>query len=89
LVIPEAREAGCAIIASRVDGIPEALDHGDAGYLVPPKSAAALAAKISELLTDRHLLQARKHCAQNNRSWLHLSRVHHETMSIYAPNSRN
>jgi glycosyltransferase involved in cell wall biosynthesis len=89
LVIPEAREAGCAIIASRVDGIPEALDHGDAGYLVPPKSVAALAAKISELLTDRHLLQARKHCAQNNRSWLHLSRVHHETMSIYAPNSRN
>jgi glycosyltransferase involved in cell wall biosynthesis len=43
LVIPEAREAGCAIIASRVDGIPEALDHGDAGYLVPPKSVVALA----------------------------------------------
>ena len=35
LVLSEAREAGCAIVASNVDGIPEALDDGKAGILVP------------------------------------------------------
>ena len=34
LVLSEAREAGCAIVASNVDGIPELLDGGDAGILV-------------------------------------------------------
>lgn len=36
LVLTEGREAGCAIAASDVDGIPEALDQGQAGLLFPP-----------------------------------------------------
>lgn len=36
LVLTEGREAGCAIAASKVDGIPEALDQGQAGLLFPP-----------------------------------------------------
>jgi glycosyltransferase involved in cell wall biosynthesis len=36
LVIPEARAAGCAIIATAVGGTPELLENGDAGQLVEP-----------------------------------------------------
>ena len=57
MVLSEAREAGCAIIASNVDGIPEALDDGAAGILVPPGEAPALARALNTLLGDRHALE--------------------------------
>jgi glycosyltransferase involved in cell wall biosynthesis len=83
LVIPEAREAGCAIIASHVDGIPEALDHGQAGYLVPPKSIDKLAQALTELLSDEQKLSRQKQQAQTNLDYLNVSRVHNETMTVY------
>ena len=55
LVLAEAREAGCAIVASDVDGIPEALDYGKAGILVPPQDPPALADALLLLLKDPEL----------------------------------
>ena len=52
IVLVEARQAGCAIIASNVDGIPEALDYGAAGMLVPPKDVTALAKAMERLLAN-------------------------------------
>ena len=52
LVLVEARQVGCAIIASEVDGIPEALDHGAAGILFPPSDIPALTRHLVRLLTD-------------------------------------
>lgn len=52
LALIEAREAGCAIIASRTDGIPEALDEGRAGLLTPPRDVPALADALCRLLGD-------------------------------------
>lgn len=83
LVLSEAREAGCAIIASNVDGIPEALDQGAAGLLVPPKDRAAIAAALLELLQCSQQLQAWKGRAQSNLAWLSVSRVHQETLAVY------
>jgi glycosyltransferase involved in cell wall biosynthesis len=83
LVLSEAREAGCAIIASNVDGIPEALDQGAAGWLVPPKDSAAIAAALIELLQCSQQLQAWKERARRNLAWLSVSRVHQETLSVY------
>ena len=54
LVLVEARQAGCAIIASDVDGIPEALDHGAAGVLFPPSDIPQLATEMLDLLKDDH-----------------------------------
>jgi glycosyltransferase involved in cell wall biosynthesis len=50
LVLLEALEAGLPVVASDVDGIPEALDGGRAGLLVRPGDPADLAAKITALL---------------------------------------
>ena len=50
LVLIEAREAGCAIVATSVDGVPEALDGGQAGVLIPPRNAEALADALSRML---------------------------------------
>lgn len=83
LVLSEAREAGCAIVASNVDGIPEALDGGAAGILVPAANPTALAEAIAPLLRDSELLEQWRGRSQQNLAWLKVSRVHTETMAVY------
>jgi glycosyltransferase involved in cell wall biosynthesis len=83
LVIPEAREAGCAIVATNVDGIPEGLDYGEAGILVPPCDPNALAAAIIGLLTNPERLSAWRERARSNLDWLHVERTALETMRVY------
>lgn len=83
LVIPEAREAGCAIVATRVDGIPEALDGGKAGILVPAADSHALAAALTELLNEPPILHAWKDKARQNIERLTATRVHQETLAVY------
>ncbi len=83
LVIAEAREAGCAIVATAVDGIPELLEHGEAGILVPPRDQAALAHAISGLLDDPDLLVQTRERSQRNIARLSVTRVANETVDIY------
>lgn len=83
LVLSEAREAGCAIVATNVDGIPEALDNGKAGILVPPKDSCALANALSELLNSPQMLQKWQNQAQTNLEWLNVARVNRETLAVY------
>ena len=83
LVIPEAREAGCAIIASDVDGIPEALSGGQAGLLVSPSNSQGLAVALRQLLSDPSLLHKGKNKAKNNLDCLSVSRVNEETLAVY------
>lgn len=51
-VLREAMAVGTPVIASNVAGIPEALDGGRCGILVPPKDVPVLAAAIEGLLSD-------------------------------------
>jgi glycosyltransferase involved in cell wall biosynthesis len=55
LVLLESLAAGTPVVASRVGGIPEVVEDGKAGLLVPPKSPSALAEAIARLWEDRDL----------------------------------
>lgn len=66
LVNLEARSAGCALIGTDVDGVPEALDFGQAGLLVPPRDPPAIAAALTELLGDPDRLARMKAAAGAN-----------------------
>ncbi|MEM9906858.1 MAG: glycosyltransferase family 4 protein [Cyanobacteria bacterium P01_D01_bin.44] len=83
LAISEAREVGCAIVASRVDGIPEVLEQGKAGLLVPPGDSQTLATAIAELLKNPSKLAYWKAQAQKNLDWLSATRVVSETLGVY------
>lgn len=51
----EGMAAGCAIVASRVAGIPEVVEDGVTGLLVPEKDAGALAGALVRLAADPSL----------------------------------
>jgi D-inositol-3-phosphate glycosyltransferase len=52
LVLLESLAQGTPVIASRVGGIPEFIEDGKAGRLIPPEDAGALAAAFQELWED-------------------------------------
>ena len=84
LVVSEAREAGCAVVASAVDGIPELLEHGRAGLLVPPRDPAALAAALLPLVNDPTELGRWRANSQIEIARMDVARVARDTVAIYA-----
>jgi glycosyltransferase involved in cell wall biosynthesis len=57
-VILEAMACSLPVIATRVDGIPEATPDGEAALLVPPGDAVALRAAVRRLIDDESLRDA-------------------------------
>jgi glycosyltransferase involved in cell wall biosynthesis len=58
VILLETFAAGVPVVATAVGGIPEVLEEGKSGYLVPSGDAAALAARIVEILRDEPALRA-------------------------------
>lgn len=83
LVIPEAREAGCVIVATQVDGIPELLDRGQAGVLVPPQNSVVLAVVLRRLLENPDLLHQYQQRSQHNLDGFSVDRVVQQTLKVY------
>lgn len=55
VVLMEAMAAGVPVVATRIAGIPELVDDGSSGFLVPPGDPTVLAEKIETLLNDSDL----------------------------------
>jgi glycosyltransferase involved in cell wall biosynthesis len=55
ITLLEALAAGCAVVASRVGGVPEVIEHGTTGLLVPPASSGALAGAVAALAENPFL----------------------------------
>lgn len=53
--VVEALACGVPVVATAVGGIPEQIEHGKTGFLVPARDSSAIAAAIKCLLTDSHL----------------------------------
>lgn len=84
LAMLEAREAGCAIVGTRVGGVPELLEQGRAGLLIPPRDPAALAQALRHLLSDPNTLARWRRAARTNLGWLTCERMTADTLAVYA-----
>src|SRR5205814_1832414 len=51
----ESMAAAVPVVATQVGGLPEAIEDGVTGLLVPPRDSAALAKAIARILEDREL----------------------------------
>ena len=88
LVLSEAREAGCAIVATEVDGIPELLENGKAGVLVPARDPSRLAKVLCSLVENPLVLREWKEKSQFNIDHLRIERVARQTLDVYATATR-
>jgi glycosyltransferase involved in cell wall biosynthesis len=57
LALLEAMASGKPVVATRVGGNPELIDHGRTGFLVQPEDARDLAANLLKLLSDPETMQ--------------------------------
>ncbi|TQX86838.1 MULTISPECIES: glycosyltransferase [Rhizobium] len=83
LVNIEARSAGCAIVATEVGGIPEALDEGRAGFLVRPGDPKDLTEKLEILLRDPELLSQMKGRASSNLDRFSITNLYLNYSAVY------
>ncbi|WP_337270782.1 glycosyltransferase family 4 protein [Oryzifoliimicrobium ureilyticus] len=83
LVLSEAREAACAVVGTKVDGIPQLLEQGEAGILVPPKDPNALAQTLQQLIETPDQIELWKQRSQYRIDYLTIDRVARDTMQVY------
>ena len=83
LVLSEARELGCAIVATRVGGIPEVLEHGHAGLLFPVGDVSALTALLLQLIESPEECGRLRNRAQENLQCLTVERMTGEVLKLY------
>jgi glycosyltransferase involved in cell wall biosynthesis len=83
-VLAIAQAFGKPVVATAVGGIPEVVEHGETGYLVPPRDSYSLAEAIVTLLQDPGLRQEMGHKAlqkaESELSWPHIAR---KTLRVY------
>ena len=80
----EAMALGKPIVATRVGGIPEAVDDGKTGILVPPQDASALAKALSFMLDNPEKTQAMGQTGRKRAEELFdEERMHAKIFSLY------
>jgi len=82
-VLLEAMAAGRAIVATQVGGVPEAVEDGVTGLLVPPGDVSALADAMASLLRDPSRRRAMEAAARLRVQQFTLDRTVNLTESLY------
>jgi starch synthase len=80
----EAMACGTPVVASRVGGIPEAVEDGQTGLLVPPCDPTALACAVNVLLRDPALAAAMGQRGRKRAAQFGWSAVAEKTARLYA-----
>lgn len=83
LTVAEARAAGCAVVGTNVGGIPELLEHGRAGQLVPPADPPALAAVLRGLMSRPEELAAWQARAREGAEYFRVERMAADYARVY------
>jgi glycosyltransferase involved in cell wall biosynthesis len=83
LAITEAREAGCAIVATSVGGTPELLEFGNAGRLVAAGAPEEIAAELNKLMTDAVELERWRQKSHQGSEYFTVARVSDDYDKIY------
>jgi glycosyltransferase involved in cell wall biosynthesis len=84
LVLAEAREVGAAIIGATTGGIPEVLEAGRAGVLVPAGDEKELADAVHMVLADGEERARLRKAAGTGLEWLTVDRMNEELLREYA-----
>jgi glycosyltransferase involved in cell wall biosynthesis len=84
IAVGDALRRGIPVVASRVGGIPEAVQPGRAAVLVPPGDAAALADALRRWMHDpalrSRLRQEARRTAPDRRNWSDTARALHQAL---------
>jgi glycosyltransferase involved in cell wall biosynthesis len=83
LVLAEARQAGVAIVAAATSGVPQTLDGGRAGRLVPPGDVGELADALHAVLVDDEEKARLRAAAGAHTEWLTVQRMHRDVLGVY------
>lgn len=93
LALIEARQMGCACIASNVGGNPEIIEFGKSGRLFAPGNIAELAAALNAVLIDKDELVRLRLAARAGWQYWTVERMARETLGVYdealAPSRRS
>jgi glycosyltransferase involved in cell wall biosynthesis len=65
VVLQEAQASGCIPVASAIGGIPECIEHGINGFLIPDRSHRAIASAIMEVISDEARYKTMQMAARN------------------------
>lgn len=82
-VCPQAMAAGLPIVATDVDGIPEAVEDGVNGYLLSPGDIQGIAAQVLYLLEHPEIAQKMGEAGQKRVAEFDINRMVHQQEELY------
>jgi len=85
LVVLEAAAHGCIVIASRLEGLIDSVQHGQNGYLVTPGNAKEYREMIESVLDNPQQIESHGQRArvyvENNYSWSLIARKYRDALA--------
>ncbi len=88
-VFIEAQAAGCAVVATRVGGIPDIVKDGVTGLLVPPEDPVAASEALERVLGDGDLRKKLSEAGKVNAAGYDWDDIAERYVALYSENNEN